>query len=347
MDDNIQTEQAEQSEVVAPQLKDDLTAERIDRKDKNSSIRDSLKSKMGGTASEPAVGKSFVNGELEPSKEDSAQPKQLIVPPADWSPERKEKFKSWPIEAQQEISRRSHEMRQHFSKYTEELSHKSREYAELDSVVTADVRDDYKRQGTSVPQLVDRAISWDKALKANPREAAIEFLNTYGVNINDLVNGEMPEPEKPQYLTAEEARQLAHEEYEKKRQEDEENRVAAENYSALQSFISSKPIFQGDPSTSETLQTEVAKEITALKAMGYQGPTSALLEEAYKRAITLSDAFSSLRPQSPAAKPLSQTIEQTQKARAASKSISGGPGQGSLQQKATTTRENLRMRFYG
>lgn len=314
---------------------------------------------INGTASEPAKGKSFVNNELVPSANDNPQNSATnaagVTPPGDMNAEERAAFLNPTAQnihvLQGYHARRAEQTNTTFQRRMAEVVTKEREYDGLSRVITQDIRDEYARERTSVPQLVENAIAWDRAFKTNKNATAVEYLKAQGVNLDEFVrgvsDGTLYEDPKPQYLTQEQADKL----WEEKRQKEEEARVASESYSALESFLSN-PAFQGDPSISEQRQLAVAREVRILKEVdGFQGSTQELLERALQRAVGSHEAFSGLQNQQ-AAKPTetsSAIHEQMQKvrdAKKASRTISGSLGSGSPVTKATSLRESLEQNYY-
>lgn len=301
------------------------------------------------TQTEPAVNKSFVNGEAQ----QVATPTETVLAPASMNAEERKVWETLPIEAKKFLSRRDYETRSTFTRQTEGLSQKEKEVSDILGAVTPEIREQYTRDGIAVPDLVRRSISWDKRVKEGVH-GGIEFLAAHGYSPQDIVNHLSSQggqqTQSPEYLTREEAERLADERFEQKFQLQQQSSLAENNANALQSFISSKPVFKGDPGTAAQVESAIAEEIEYLKFRGFQGSTEQLLETSYNRALANNEAFSSLRAQ-PAqqqtAKPenIYEQMERVRSAKAASKSASGSLGSGSPVHKSNSLRESLERNF--
>lgn len=262
-----------------------------------------------------------------------------IAPPADMSGAEKENFTKLTPEMQQYISRRSYEQRNDYTQKTMAASAKEKELNDVYSVVSP-IRDEYAKQGIAVPDLVRRAVAWDKAFKTNKVAAAIDYLDSYGINVNDLMQARQ-EPAAPQYLTHEDAERLADERLEKKLKIMQDERIAGQNFNMVQSFISSKPLFK-DIGTAHQLETEMAPIVAGLRSQKPNAPVQELLETAYNYVTKGHPVFSNLTSSLAAKQEIDKLSAQTERSKAASRSISGGPGSGTPKVKSENFRENLR-----
>jgi hypothetical protein len=149
-------------------------------------------------------------------------------------------------------------------------------------------------------------------------------------------------------MTREEAERFYEERRAKEIEEEKINNALSERESALTLFLSNEA-FSADPGVSEQRQLAIAREVRILNEIeGFEGSTQQLLQKAYERALTSSDAFSGLRSQNQqAAKPnVHEQMERVRQAKRASKSISGSPGSGSPVQKASSLRESLENHYF-
>jgi hypothetical protein len=324
---------------------------------KESGLRESLKKNfvksddtsgkpaVESTPETPAVNKSFVNGEAQ----QVAKPVETVLAPASMNAEERKVWESLPVEAKKFLSRREYETRSHLSRQTEGFSQKEREVSDILQAVTPEVRAEYTREGIALPDLVRRSIAWDKRVKEGI-DGALEFLEAHGYKPEDLANHKS-EPEKPQYLTREEALELARQEFQQQNELQQQSSLAEQNAMALQSFINSKPVFKGDPGTAAQVENAIAEEIEYLKFKGFQGSTAELLEKSYERAIANNEALSSLRAAplqaAPTAKPenIYEQMERVRLAKAASKSANGSLGSGSPAYKSNNLRESLERNY--
>jgi hypothetical protein len=273
------------------------------------------------------------------SSEVAESPK--IIPPADMRPDERDAFTKADPKLQGYLSRRALEIRQQLSTQGEQLAGKGREYAQLDSVVTPEVRQNLARMNLSVPTLVENSLAWHSAMKTNPVAAAQEWLEAHGLTPEELItarNGQAPQPkEQPKYLTAEEAQRIADERFEARMRERDERESQRQGLDTIattvNSWVKSKPAFS-DPGTAAQLEAAMAPRIERLRALDPNMSEVEALEEAYQHTISKDPQFSALNSQL-TAKPTIET------AKRASRSIHGGPGSGSPKQKYDNFRENL------
>lgn len=298
---------------------------------------------VDGTSSEPAQNKSFVNG----ANQQAPKATETIIPPASMTEEEKAAFRQASPALQKFLSRREYETRSHLTQATQSLSQKEKEASDILSVVTPEIRQKFTRDGIAIPDLIRRSIAWDERVKEGI-DGALEFLEAHGYKAEQLANYKT-QPEQPQYLTKEEALELAREEFKQQHELTQQSALAQEKATALMSFIDSKPIFKGDPGTAAQVENAVAEEIEYLQFKGYQASTAQLLETAYQRAIANNPALSSLRPQvqEPTAKreDINQQMERVRSAKAASRSANGSLGSGTPVHKSNNLRESLERNY--
>ena len=343
---DLPTEQPEAVEVKPEKDKQSLR-KTIEKNFKESS--DTSGKPTDGTQTEPAPNKSFVNGE----NQQQAVKAEIILPPASMNAQEKEAFKAASPELQKFLSRREYNLRSELTRQTSELEPLKKEYADIASVFTPEIRDMFLRDGTSAAKFLERNFAWDNRVKEGIH-GGVEFLEAHGYTrqqlIDHLNNSEAPQQEAPQYLTHEEAQRVAQETFQENLRLHEESRVASENAQALQSYLDSQSVFKGDPGTAAQFENAVAKEIEYLKYHGFNGSTAELLTKAHEEAISRNPAFSGLRAQAhpqQTAKPenIHQQMERVRLAKAASKSASGSLGSGSPAYKSNNLRESLERNF--
>jgi hypothetical protein len=205
---------------------------------------------------------------------------------------------------------------------------------------------DYAKDGISIADVTRRAVAWDKAMQANPVETAIDWLNSYGIKLEDLANFQPQEQRAPQYLTREEAERIAEERYQAIQSEQQKKAIEYYNQQVVNSFMSNKPLFR-DPETASQLEAEMAPVVQALNATGRYSSPEQVLETAYNYVVNGNPTFSGL-VQKMAAKPvIEQQQAVAQKAKQAAKSISGSAGSGTPRVQSKSLGDNLRRRFVG
>lgn len=302
----------------------------------------------------------------EPEEEISVEPVQQpvieripLVPPADMNKLEKEAFLNPTADnahvLQQYMNRRAYETRTDYQRKMQEVEDLRKQTSGIYDTIKQ-YETDYAKEGISLGDLAKRSIAWDKAMRQNPIETAREWLESYGVNIQDLSgnsgqsqygeqNGYQP-PQTQQYLTREDAERIADEKFKAIQAEQEQNAVAYYNERVVESFVNSKPLFK-DPETAAQLEAEMAPIVQALKSTGKYSSPEEILSTAYNYVVAGNPTFSSLNSAMTAKPVIEQKVAAAQKAKAASKSISGSAGSGTPRVQVKDLRDNLRRRMTG
>ena len=275
-----------------------------------------------------------------------------VAPPGDMSKEEKDAFLNPTAQnshiLQAYLSRRAYQTQSDYSRKMNELEQTRQKVSGLYNVMK-DHESDYVRKGLNIADVTRRFIEWDKAMDANPMQTALEWLDAYEIDLNDLVNmrqnGYMPQQQpQQQYLTAADAERIAQEKIEAMMQKQQQSVLAESNYNAVQSFMNSKPLFK-DPGTALQLEEAMAPIVAALTQQG--GNPQDILETAYNYVTKGNPTFAALTQRLEAPAIVEQKVRQAQKAKAATKSISGGTGSGSPRLQTKDLRTNLQRRFNG
>lgn len=275
-----------------------------------------------------------------------------VAPPGDMSKEEKDAFLNPTAQnshiLQAYLSRRAYQTQSDYSRKMNELEQTRQKVGGLYNVLK-DHESDYVRKGLNIADVTRRFIEWDKAMDANPMQTALEWLDAYEIDLNDLVNmrqnGYMPQQQpQQQYLTAADAERIAQEKIEAMMQKQQQSVLAESNYNAVQSFMNSKPLFK-DPGTALQLEEAMAPIVAALTQQG--GNPQDILETAYNYVTKGNPTFAALTQRLEAPAVVEQKVRQAQKAKAATKSISGGTGSGSPRLQTKDLRTNLQRRFNG
>lgn len=327
----------------------------VEREPATLSIRETLKQQLKEVKEEPESEEA-----TEEATEESDAPavesepivepqKPLLAPPADMNAAEKEAFLNpTPANAhvlQSYLNRRAYETRSDYSRKMQEVEQLKRQTAGLYETIKQ-YEDDYAKDGISIADVTRRAVAWDKAMQKDPVSTALDWLNSYGVNLEDLKNYQPQQQQPPQYLTKEEAERIAEERYQAIQSEQQKKAIEYYNQQVVNSFMSSKPLFK-DPETASQLEAEMAPVVQALNATGRYSSPEQVLETAYNYVVNGNPTFSGL-VQKMAAKPvIEQQQAAVQKAKQAAKSISGSAGSGSPRIVAKTLRDNLQRRMGG
>jgi hypothetical protein len=342
MEDNNQEITSEDTEV------------KPDREPAEMSIRQSLKQNLKNiepnnkVEAKPEPEKSAADEPEVAEVETAQQTTPPMAPPADMNAAEKEAFfNPTPTNAhvlQAYLNRRAYETRSDYSRKMQEVEQLRKQTAGLYETIKQ-YEDDYAKDGISIADVTKRAVAWDKAMSANPVATALDWLESYGIKPEDLVEQQQQAPQ-PEYLTREQAEKIAEERYQSIQSEQQKKAVEYYNQQVVNSFMSSKPLFR-DPETAAQLEAEMAPVVQALNATGRYTSPEQVLETAYNYVVNGNPTFSGL-VQKMAAKPV---IEQQQqavaKAKQAAKSISGSAGSGSPRIVAKSLRDNLQRRMSG
>lgn len=298
--------------------------------------------------------------EAAPEPTPEPQPERIpLVPPADMNKAEKEAFLN-PTPAnshilQQYMNRRAYETRTDYQRKMQEVEELKKHTSSVYDTIKQ-YEEDYAKEGIKLGDVARRSIAWDKAMRQNPIDTARDWLEAYGVDINDLVQGQVSQAEQQQYqpqqqqqrgfLTRDEAERIAEEKYRQAQTEQEQKAVAYYNQRVVESFVSSKPLFK-DPETAAQLEAEMAPIVQALSSTGRYSSPEEILNTAYNYVVAGNPTFSSLNSAMTAKPVLEQKVAAAQKAKAASKSITGSAGSGTPRAQIKDIRDNLRRRMSG
>ena len=310
---------------------------------------------------EPEVEETPEPAEESPQQETAPEPQPVVeriplVPPADMNKMEKEAFLNpTPDNAhilQQYMNRRAYETRTDYQRKMQEVEDMRKQTSGVFDTIKQ-YEQEYAKEGISLGDIAKRSIAWDKAMRDNPVETAREWLQSYGVDIDDLINnvpaqGQQQEysQTQPSYLTKEEAERIAEEKFRAVQAEQEKNAVAYYNQRVVESFVNSKPLFK-DPETAAQLEAEMAPIVQALSGTGRYSSPEEILNTAYNYVVAGNPTFSSLNSAMTAKPVIDQKVAAAQKAKAASKSISGSAGSGTPRVQTKDLRDNLRRRMSG
>jgi len=346
--DNVEQENLEpqDTEVVA------------DREEEKVSIRDAL-SKQFKKEDDAVVSEAPEHNNPEETEDVEAASAVVeripVVPPADMNKAEKEAFINPTPEnshiLQQYMNRRSYELRSDHQRHMVEIEQmKTQTSSVLDAI--KQYEPDYARQGISLGDIAKRSIAWDQAMKADPVQTALEWLDSYGLDVNDLTQSQQQaiqqgyQPQQQNYLTREDAERIAEEKFQSYQQEQQQSAVAYYNERIVESFVAAKPLFR-DPETASQLEAEMAPIVSALTSTGKYSSPQEILETAYNYVVAGNPTFSGLNQAMTAKVVMDQKQAVVQKAKSASRSISGSAGSGTPKVVSKDLRDNLRRRFGG
>jgi hypothetical protein len=305
-----------------------------------------------------------VQGQYEaPTNETEAVPEQmpqaapLLVPPADMRQEERDAFLNpTPHNAhilQQYVNRRSYETRADYQRRQQEIEDARKLVNPLVDVVKR-YEPEYVKRNLNIYDVARRAIEWDRAISTDPVNAAREWLETYGLTPQDLMQQQgqpgQPMPQQTfdasQYLTREEAERIADERLQQVMNEHRQNTVAQYNEMLVNSFKASKPVFM-DPETGSQIESDMVPIVQALGATGKYSSQQEILETAYNYVINGNPNYSGLAQRMAAGSRVQQQQQVAQQAKSAARSITGSPGTGTPRVKGLSFKENLERRLTG
>lgn len=278
------------------------------------------------------------------------QEKPALLPPADMRKEEKEAFLNPTPEnahiLQSYLNRRAYETRADYSRKMAEVEELRKNTSSVYDTIKQ-YEQDYAKQGISLGDIAKRSIAWDRAMQNNPVETAREWLESYGLSVDELAGQYQQQQASVQnYLTREDAERIAEERVQSLMQQQEQKAVEYYNQRVVESFMNSKPVFR-DPETAAQIEADMSPVVQALTGTGRYSSPEEILETAYNYVINGNPAYSSLISKM-AAKPIIQEQKAAvQKAKAASKSISGSAGSGTPRVQTKDIRDNLRRRLQG
>jgi hypothetical protein len=327
----------------------------VEREPASLSIRQSLKQqfKSGGKEEDGNTEASEAdssNENVSVVSQETAQPAPIpLAPPADMNAAEKDAFLNpTPANAhvlQSYLNRRAYETRSDYSRKMQEVEQLKRQTSGLYETIKQ-YEDEYARDGISIADVTRRAVAWDKAMQANPVETALDWLNSYGINPQDLSNYQPQQAQQPQYLTREDAERIAEERFQSIQSENEKKALEYYNQQVVNSFMNNKPLFR-DPETASQLEAEMAPVVQALNATGRYSSPEQVLETAYNYVVNGNPTFSGLVQKMTAKPAIQQQQAVAQKAKQAAKSISGSAGSGTPRVQSKSLGDNLRRRFIG
>lgn len=325
------------------------------------SIRETMAEHMAADKSEPEpVKREAVNTTQAATPTPSATPERpMLVPPADMRNDEKEAYLNpTPQNAhilQNYLNRRAYETRSEFSRKMAEVEAKNKVAGSFAEVVQQH-EDYYTKRGYNLADVAKRSIAWDRAMSDDPVNTAVEWLNSYGLSIEDLMGqgrlngpaqGQSQAPQQQsQYLTKEQAEAIAQEKLQSYFAEQEKKAVEYMHQQVVDSFVSNKPLFR-DPETAAQLEAEMAPIVSALSKSGRYSSPDQVLETAYNYVVNGNPTFSGLVQRMAAKTDVEHHQAVTQKAKQAAKSITGSASSGTPRLQIKDMRENLRRRMTG
>jgi len=273
------------------------------------------------------------------------KPEDIVVPPSSLKAEERQYFDKLPTELkkyvarrEQEITMMGHQRAQRVAELEKELAPVVEHYKRYES--------DYIKQGINPTDVVRRAIEWDQAFKSNPKQAAFEYLQAYGIEPADLVLDDTIETGQEQQptLTADQIREQVRQELLAEEQKKQAEYLLRENSRIADEFVVSTP-FGKDPSSRQELEEAMGQVVARLVNLEPNRDKREILQEAYDHITKKDPRFSTIRSQYEQAGAAAKAREEAAKAAFAGRSINGAAGGAASATPPRTFRENLKWRM--
>ena len=280
------------------------------------------------TASNRGVDGKFVAKTPEAAQDTTEQPKTVetpqesIRPPASWSAQAKSDFAALPPHIQREVSKREGDIDKGFRERAEQI----KRYEPLEAVI-APHRQKWSVAGVDEATAVKQLLAASDWLDRDPTQALTHLARQYGVNIASLGQGANPQPGgdagQPQAQPDPVASRI----------EALERQLVERDNQTYQTQIET---FAADPAN--LYFDNVKPAMAALLKTG----TVETLSEAYERAIWADPTIRPILLQQQAA-PKPADPNRAAKARLASVSVTGSPGNGPLPTSTGTIEDDVRL----
>jgi hypothetical protein len=348
MDDIAQENEIAEAIVTESANEQKAVVESTPQIEEPKDIRGSLKQNLNISSDQRQAKIATSKGELAPNMLEQPSEFVPVAAPSDMNKAEREAFANPTPEnahvLQGYLSRRGYELKADYSRQTQELRERVAVADEIHQTFEPYAQD---YEGLRPTEILSNAILWDQGMKTDPIATAWEYLETYNIHPQDLLGYDyQPQQQSmPEYLTKEEADALAEEKISQFLEKKEQEQIVTQRFDALDSFKKSKPLFR-DPGTAEQLEAEMAPLVHAEINRGTGENAKEILERVYNYVTSTNPVFSGLVSKLNAKPMIDKKIAITNKAKAASRSISGSPGSG-LPKIKTNMRENLRLRMAG
>lgn len=286
-----------------------------------------------------------------PKKEDTKvateattdEPHEAILAPADMSAEERAEFAKLPPAAQKYVSRRAYETRTNYTKKTEAVAARERELEQMAGINLSGLRDEYARHNIALPTVIENAVAWDRAFRQDPQQAAVEFLKAWGIEPGTLATSGQPQTSG---MSQADIDRIVEERVTRALDTERQNFHVQSMHSAVESFKKDKPFFR-DPGTAAQFEQSMSRFVKVLIDENPSRPTADVLEEAYRKTIASEPQYAELQQKFDGRAAAEKAKAEADRAIAASRSVSGGPGSGTPSIKPKNLREALRLGING
>jgi hypothetical protein len=330
--------------------KDIPVSEAPQKEDSDLSFREALEKNLKSDE-KPALEtekKELVN-KPEVKQVEKAEKKDIIPPiaaPADMSQEEKDMFTKADPKLQSYLSRRAYENRAALSREMQKIQEKARIYEGLEKAIEPH-RDYLYKLGVTPETALNRAVAWDRAVSQDRIGGAREWLAAHGIDPYELIDESgQPQQQQAQPIDPERIKQEVFEEINQKFMREQESRATENNFNAVERFKSSKILFK-DPNTALQLEADLAPVIESLVRKNPKAAPEDVLETAYNYVTKGDEKYSTLLNAYNQREKAEQAKVESEKARSASKTITGGLAGSSPAKQGLSFRDELRLRVQG
>lgn len=314
--------------------------------EKNMAKEPEVQAKEPAKEAAPSLPEKQIN---EPQKaETKAEIPPPVATPADMTAEEKEVFSKADPKLQAYLSRRAYETRAAFSREMQKVQDANKYYENLNKAIQPH-QEYLSKKGLTPDIAINRAIAWERAFETDRIGAAKEYLAAQGVDIYELLdeNGQTPQQQQPQQQIDPNAiKQEIWSEINQQIMQEHEAKTTEQHLNAVEKFKSSKILFK-DPNTALQLEADLAPIIESLARQNPSARAEDILETAYNYVTRGNESYSRLLDAYGQREKAEQARMQAEKAKQASRSVSGSIAGANPTSKGLDFREELRLRMQG
>lgn len=310
---------------------------------KHKTIRSALKAEFKkANSAEKAADAPKPTVEPQQQQQQKTADVEPILAPSSLNAEERAVWDQLPPQAQKFLARRAHETTADYNRRMQEVAAKEKQLGDWGTL--SETREEAARLGLDPAMTYKTAIAWEKAFRANPKEAARQYLEAYGINPADLIsqNGQ----QQQQQQAGQSAEFMTRQEFEQWQRQQQEALSLQQQQNSVDSFIKAKPLFR-DPGTAQELEAKMAPIVAGMRLSDPNRAIGEVLEDAYNLVTRGDPRFAELVEKLNGREAAAKAAKDAEAAKAATRSISGGPGGGTPAIKPKTRREALSLAMQG
>lgn len=265
-------------------------------------------------------------GQEEQEEEAELEP---ILPPYSWSKEWKEKFKTWPREAQEQVLSRDAQTTKDYTQKSMKVAEQAKYFDDMERAVHP-YREELARANMTPAQLFSNYAGWHNRIRENPVAGILGLAQQYGIDVRQLTDNYTP-PD-PQLV------QMQQEIQGLRGQLQEHNNMGAQQ--VQDTIVNEANMFINAVDDKgnkvyphvDRVSREMTYYIQQIKAQDANKPNAEVLKEAYQEALWANPDTRQImiqqKRQSEEAERQAKAVEKARKAKKASASINGSPDSG-------------------